>query len=282
MSKLLRANFTRLVKSRIFWICILFMASIGIISTITQYREMMTMTDYTPNIDNILFSGCMFMPIVSAVFVGLFLGTEYGDGTIRNKLIVGHERGAVYFSNFIVCAAALLLMHLVYIAVIVAVGVPLVGNAELPVTELVVMGLASLATALALTAIFVLMGMLIHGKAACCVAAMLLGMAMIMSATMIYSRLHEPEYYDEYRFSVTDEAGNVHEEQSERQKNPLYLTGIKRQVYEFLYDFLPGCQMVRISYCEPVHSAKFPLYSFGITIVVTACGVFFFRRKNIN
>lgn len=282
MSKLLRANFTRLVKSGIFWISILFMTVLGGISTMTQYREMMTIADYTPNIDRILFSGCMFMPIVSAVFTGLFVGTEYSDGTIRNKLIVGHERGAVYFSNFIVCAAALFLIHFAYIAVIASIGFLLVGNARLPVPALVIMGVVSLGALLALTAVFVLMSMLIHGKAACCVASMILGMVILINASMIHSRLKEPEYYDAYRFSITDDAGNVHEEQSERQKNPLYLVGTKRKVFEFLYDFLPGCQMLRISYCEPVRLAKFPLYSFGITIAVTACGMFFFRRKNIN
>lgn len=282
MSKLLRANFARLVKSRIFWIGVLFMAVLGGISTMTQYREMMTIADYTPNIDSILFTGAAFMPVVSAVFVGLFVGTEYSDGTIRNKLIVGHERSAVYLSNFIVCAAAVFIMHLAYIAIVAAVGFPLVGNAELPIPELVVMGFVSLVSLFALTAVFVLMGMLIHGKAVCCVAAMLLGLVAIMSASMIHARLNEPEYYDEYRFSITDEEGNVHEEQQERQKNPLYVAGTKRQVYEFLFDFLPGCQLLRISYCEPVRSAAFPIYSFCITVVVTACGMFFFRRKNIN
>ena len=37
------------------------------------------------------------------------------------------------------------------------------------------------------------------------------------------------------------------EENVERQKNPHYLTGIKRDIYEFLNDFLPGSQMLQIA-----------------------------------
>lgn len=136
MSKLLRANFSRLWKSKIFWIGMAFTFGIGLFSSLTQYREMMTIPDHHPHIDNILFSNCIFMPVVAAVFMGLFIGTEYNDGTVRNKLIIGHTRTAVYFSNLIICIAALFMMHLLDIAVVVGIGFPLVGNIEAPLSSI--------------------------------------------------------------------------------------------------------------------------------------------------
>ena len=93
MNKLLRAGFARLAKSRIFWICTAVSFGIGVISSITRYREMMDITGYSYSMEDILFTNCIFMPIFSAVFAGLFIGTEYSDGTIRNKLIAAARKG---------------------------------------------------------------------------------------------------------------------------------------------------------------------------------------------
>lgn len=279
MSRLIRANFARLWKSRIFWVGIAYSLGLGLLIVSTQYREMVTTPGYHPHIDNVLFSGGMFMPIVVAVFVGLFVGTEYSDGTIRNKLMVGHTRGAVYASNFLVCTAAVWIMHLATIAVIVGIGFPLVGNLEMPVRALLILGLISMVTVAALSSVFLLVSMLIPSKASSSVAALLLAIAFLMGAMMIDSRLQDPEYYNAYNSSVFMESTG---EQGEKIKNPNYLSGTKREIYEFLYDFLPGCQMVQIAMQSPAHMERLPLYSLSILVGTSACGVLFFRRKNIK
>ena len=50
-------------------------------------------------------SGFVALPgIVMAAFCSMFIGTEFSDGTMRNKLIVGHRRREIYFTNFLTCA----------------------------------------------------------------------------------------------------------------------------------------------------------------------------------
>ncbi|MGY3662454.1 MAG: hypothetical protein ACXAHE_00930 [Roseburia sp. 1XD42-69] len=44
----------------------------------------------------------------------MFLGTDYSDGTIRNKLTVGHTRTNIYLANLIVTFAAGLLIMCVW------------------------------------------------------------------------------------------------------------------------------------------------------------------------
>lgn len=287
MSKLLRADFARLWKSRIFWIGIAYTFAIGVAAAVMPYHDSLILPSYHPSFDNFLFTNCMFMPIVSAVFVGLFVGTDYSNGTIRNKLVVGHTRVAVYFSNLIVCVVAIIIMHLTNILMVIIIGAPLVGNREMPVDYLITLGLISIVTVIALSAIFLVMSMLINSKANASVGAIILSIILLMAGATIESRLSQPEYYDAYDVFY-DESGEEHiYTTGEKEKNPNYLTGMKREVYTFLYDFLPGCQMVQIgrqeqALEEPEKIMLLPIYSLSIAVVITACGVFFFRRKNLN
>lgn len=74
-------------------------------------------------LDGCLFEGLPLMGLVSAIFTSLFIGSEYSDGTIRNKLVVGHSRMRIYLANLIVCSIASILISLAYTA-----GVFVIGN----------------------------------------------------------------------------------------------------------------------------------------------------------
>ena len=70
--------------------------------------------------------------LIQAPFLSVYLGTEFSEGTIRNKLVAGHSRPAVYLSNLILCAIAGVLLCLGYIAAVLAVGLPLLGPCAPP------------------------------------------------------------------------------------------------------------------------------------------------------
>lgn len=281
MIRLIKSNFSRLWKSKIFWLGIIFMFAMGIYAVFSQYTAINARIGYDYNMGDLLFSGCMFMIVIAAVFIGLFIGTDYHNGTIRNKLIVGHTRKEVYLSNLIVCASALLMMHFAYFIPVIGIGFPLVGNSA-SAGSLIKLSLISIVSLISLCSVFLLISMLIHSKSNASVTAIIISILFMMSAMMIENKLSEPEYYEDIDVVYTDDYGNIEEKHIDQEKSHSYISGTKRKVYEFLYDFLPGCQMLQISRQDSVNPERMPIYSFSIIVVTTACGVFLFRRKNLK
>ena len=272
MNKLLMANFARLKKDKVFWIGMAFLFAAGIFSVM-----MKRINDPTATADQLILIFPVLIGIVSAAFCSLYIGTEYSDGTIRNKLIVGHTRSAVYLSNFIACSAAGIFMCLSYIVAVVAFGLPLLGLSEMSMGAVAVLILVAFIMVIACTALFTLLCMLNQNKSTAAVTCILFIVALLVLATFINARLEAPQYYDNYVF--TDSLGSA---AAERELNPQYLTGLKREIYQFYLDFLPTGQAIEISMQSTPNLWRMPLYSLFITLVSTMGGLFCFRKKNLK
>ena len=67
----------------------------GIIIPILAHREMIAYgTDYT--LESRLVWHFLIIGFIVAIFCSWFLGTDYSDGTIRNKIIAGNSRLKIY------------------------------------------------------------------------------------------------------------------------------------------------------------------------------------------
>lgn len=91
------------------------------------------------------------------------------------------------------------------------------------------------------TALFTLIAMLCQNKAHTTAGCILLTFALLFAGVYISSTLEEPEYLAAY--SYTENGVTVEEPE---QKNPYYISGVKRQVYECLLDLTPGGQVIQI------------------------------------
>ena len=100
---------------------------------------------------------------------------------------------------------------------------------------------------------------------------------LIFLGVYITSALNEPEYLAGY--SYTENGVAVEEAET---KNPNYISGTKRQVYEFMQDFTPGGQMLQISDMDTDKPAMLALYDGIILLVSTGFGMVFFRRKDLK
>lgn len=192
MRKLLRANGSRLLRDRAFWLLAALMAALGASMAVVnavharQDGEIWTM-DYT------LFIYVILAPILASVFTALFIRNEHSSGAMRNKLIAGHRRGCIYLADLLVSCCAGICLCLAF-------ALPQAG-----------------------------LGLLLKGewKAAPAELALYIGLtfALLFAGVYISSTLEEPEYLAAY--SYTENGVTVEEPE---QKNPHYISGVNAHV----------------------------------------------------
>lgn len=277
MSKLLSANFARLKKDRVFWLGILCMFLFGIFLVSSNYYNMKKY-DYQITLDNFFFSYATFIGIVASVFCSLYLGTEYSNGTIRNKIVVGHIRKDIYLSNLIISFIANIFMALAFIIPTAALGIPLFGFFKTSINIILLYLFGSIVMIAALSALFTLICMLVSSKAVTAVIAIIGIFVLLLAAFYINIMLQVPPTYENYEF--IDETGTMIK--SSEIANPNYISGTKRVVYKKILDIIPTGQALQYSNMEAIHLWQMPLYSFIITITTTGLGIFLFGKKDLK
>ena len=100
MQNLLSANLFHLRRHKAFWAAALFMVVYALAEAVGLYRQGDSV------VGDGLFAFLSFFGVVLAAFCTLYLGTEYHDGTIRNKVAAGFRRGQIYGAYFLVCLSA--------------------------------------------------------------------------------------------------------------------------------------------------------------------------------
>lgn len=292
MIKLLKGDFIRLFRSRIFWLCTIFMFGFSSMAVYTKWHELQIDPDYYNPPDSILLAGGIYIAIIIAIFIGLFIGADYSSGTIRNKHTMGHSRIAMYLSNLIICVTASVIMHVIYIAVIVgAAYTGITREFDMSSGNVAAQVLISIFAVAAISAILLFVSMLIPSRSVGVVSAIILSIVLIASAGRIDSWLREEEYTTDYAVTIAEDGGVVYKPQG-TEKNPRYMTGAKRKVLEFVNDLLPVNQMSQLMFGKPGttpeemeeqdFSSWFPLYSLSLIAVITTAGIFLFRRKDLK
>lgn len=276
MRKLLRANFSRLMKDKLFWILIVAELFMGALFPVLHYMDNLDeKAGWTQ--EQTFFIFAIFVPMMASVLVSLFIGCEYSDGTMRNKLIVGHGRCGIYAANLITNMEAAFLLCFAFLLSHICVGTPLLGWFESDMKIIIAYIFVIFAMAAACTAIFTLIAMLCSNKAYSVAGCILLIFLFLFMGIRITSALNEPEYYGAY--SYTENGVTVQEDE---EKNPNYISGTKRQIFEFLNEFLPGGQMIKLSNKNVDHPGQLALYDAIIFGVMTGCGMLVFKRKDLN
>lgn len=273
MCKLLSANLTRLWKNKTFWIVSLLVLFLSAGNILNYCQRAAAIT--TIQLEDSYFMLAPVLGIFCAVFSGLFLGTEYSDGGIRNKLSVGHTRITIYLANLLVCFTATLCFSAVWLAGGL-IGIPVLGAWKLEPSVLLLYFLLILLLAAVHSAIAAFISILCTNKALAAVVSILFSLALLLCASIIDSRLYEPEFISDIEFSVNGI------QLGEPIPNPLYVSGALRAVFEFLLLFLPTGQEMKLAQLDVSHPVLMLLCSAGITAAVTVGGILLFRKKDLK
>ena len=269
MTNLLRAHFARLVKSKLYWLCLVIAYILGTAFCNSALGSWNQGWGGASLWGEPLCGFGLVCGILSAALFSLFFGVEYAEGALRNKLIAGHSRTGVYLSALVVSVAAAMLLYLVSWANMLT---RLHGMRQIPFPEAGPLAMAMVGTVLmivAVASICTLGCMLIRQRAVLAVALIL-----IMVAIFAVSLQVEDRYV-----TVTASAMEMYMGPN----GPEYIWHEGQQagpMLQFLYDFLPVNQAYRYMALEA--TPVMLIYSALLTAVTTAAGLFCFRRKNIT
>ena len=296
MVKLLNSHFARLQKNILFQIGILSGILLGAFCTIgsrignwifelTDGNVTLGLVTMDPYRDFYFFTWVLFLVFFFALFCGFYMGTEYHDGTIRNKIAAGFSRTGIYLSNFIANAVSGCIFYTFYLIVSAVVGSITSGKFQIfSRKEIVVYVLCIYTLMIAFASVFSLVGMLVSNKAFALVICVCIVLVLVMISVKQMGSLQWQEYFDdEWNINgIIYEAGT---------KNPYYVGGVKRLVSTFFLNFLPGGAVMQfysfsVLYQYPWIDSLNPYVMFGgavfFTVVPTVVGVHLFHRKELR
>lgn len=278
MRKLIAANFFRFRKDRFSWCVVGIIVVLSLGNVFNSAYEAMAASGYVMSLDGYYFGQAPLIGTFLALLISMFLGTEFSEGTIRNKLCIGHKREEIFLSNFISCALATIVLTAVWMLTS-ALLFGMIGTLEIEmeVSEFVGYIFVAMGFAVSFAALYTVIGSLSSNKAMTVIYTFAVFIIFAMAASALDNRLCEPEIneimtYNNYGAVVMQESA----------PNPLYLSGMIRTVCEVALELLPTGQALLLSEVAIEYPVRAIALSVAFTIVTLFVGSMLFRRKDIK
>ena len=277
MRKLITANFFRFRKDRFSWCVVGIIVILSLVNVFNSARSYEAMADagYILSLEDYYFNQAPLIGAFLALLISMFLGTEFSEGTIRNKLCIGHKRNEIFLSNFISCALATIALTSVWL-LISALLFGLIGPLEMSISEFVGCILVAMGFAVSFAALYTVIGSLSSNKAMTIIYTFAVFIIFVIVASGLYDRLCEPKMNEGMMLVGTQLV------EMEPTPNPLYLSGAIRTVCEVALELLPTGQALLLSDVAIEYPARAIAVSVVFTTVTLLVGGMLFRRKDIK
>lgn len=291
MSNLLGAGVSRLRRDKMFWCLAALMAASAVMLCIGQYADIAryrAWTEAMPEEESFAYGlrealdlGSMFFQWAGvigqalAVLAGVYIGTEYSDGTIRNKILAGHKRSTIYLSNFWLCVLGGALLAAAFMGAALLAGLPFFGW-EMGAMETAMMLFNSFMVMTALAAICNLVSMLVPNRTYGLVVNLFVITVLCFAGIIVMNMLSAPEFIN--GTALADDGTVI----AQRMPNPRYLDENTRRLFRFLLDVLPSGQGYQLASRQAWRLETMWLYSAIITLAVNGIGCSAFRKKDLK
>lgn len=247
MRKLLFADLRRLWINRAFWMTVILMACAeGVFCLFLSGQGPIPM-------DLILFMSFQGIGVLTSVFFSLFLGTEYNDGTIRNKLIVGHKRSHIYLASFITGIIAVTIIYVAGVLTGGVIGIFSFAPSNHSIGQIMLAGVIGWLACVSYISIFNLVGMLSSSQAKTSIICILTAFILMFAGLILYSFAEQG-----------------------------VLTGSAKVICQFLYEFNPFGQTVHTLSIDIASPWRLAAYSLLLSFVLTGMGVYVFHKKDLK
>lgn len=270
MIKLLKAGFFRLKKDVIFWLFIFL--TIGM-AGFTLFRYLSNEGVY---LDKILNEFIMYIGLFIALFVSIFVGKEYGQGIIRNKIIVGHSRISIFLSNLIISIVVSLLCELIYLIIVFLIGIPLFGQMQMSFSQFAIVLLNTALVIISFCSIYNFITMICSEITISISICIILFVAMFVAQAALGFTANSRKYI-EHAFWDNGNKYIISQE-----PDPNYPGDEKVKQARTLYLSIPQGQAMKIGGNDLTYSAQMAISSIILIGVVNIVGVCIFSKKELK
>ncbi len=270
MIKLLKAGFFRLKKDTIFWLFIFFTVVIAIFSLI-RYKIGGDML-----LNDAINEFIKYIGLLISIFVSIFVGKEYSQGIIRNKIIVGHSRTSIFLSNLIISIIVSILCELIYILLVFSFGMLLLEKIQISIAQLLMTILDTILIIISFCSIFNFIAMMCSEITITTTICIILFIAMYVAQASASYIAKSPKYGTNTYY----ENGNAYI--ISQYPNPNYPGEQKVKIAQIIYLSIPQGQAEEIEDNNLEILQQMPIYSITLIVIVNFFGVYIFSKKELK
>ncbi len=287
MRKLLSAGFYRLFRHPAYLVILLVLAVLG---------GAMCGADLYYGMDDVHILPMLF---AFGATIALAWGREHGDGAVRNKVVAGNGRGAIFLSETLLHMTLCVVLALCFLAAMLIAGHKVI--AQIPGGIVVKVCLCFLLSAAGMSAFLSGVCALIFNRAICAIVGVLLVLGLQFATYQLQDLLNQPSTYTIEHMDENNQIVAV-----EEIPNRLYIKEPWRSICTHVDCANPFGQMSRSvsvlnSYAYHLGEGKdfgfewdnedekrveilhtLPAYAVGSTVLVTGVGYLLFRRKDLK
>lgn len=262
MIKLLNSNFYRLKKNMCFWVLLIVMAYLGVF--LYDNHNPIDCGNCTHNRLGDVFFGfttfnCIFLPI----FISSFVGTEYSDGGIKNKIIKGHTRTNIYLSNLLTSVIVCFIYSIIFIISINIMGLIWGNHIAISLDAFLILLLDAVMLNIFTSSLFTFIALSIPNKTSSSIMSFVVVIWSIMLTINIDQKLH-------------------------------YAIGTLKKYYQFILNiipfgqanqindfFVPDGKIIEMIDITSNHQTLW-IFSLCLIIIINLCGIIMINKKELN